>query len=94
MDVNLLPLGKRVLVKAVEKEEKTKGGLIIPDTAADDKKPSQGKVLKVGLAKKDYEFPVKVGDIIFFKKYSPEEVEIDGEKYLLVDVTDILGVIK
>lgn len=94
MDVKLQPLGKRVLVKAVEKEEKTKGGLYIPDTASDDKKPQQGSVVKLGIYKKEYEFPVKVGDSIYFKKYAPEEVEIDGDKYLLVDVSDILGVLK
>jgi len=94
MDVKLQPLGKRVLVKPIEKEEKTKGGLYIPDTAGDDQKPQQGTIVKLGLYKKDYEFPVKVGDMVFIKKYSTEDVEIDGEKYILVDVTDILGVLK
>lgn len=93
MEVKLQPLGKRVLVKPVEKETKTAGGLIIPDTA-EDKKSSQGTVVKLGLTKADYKFKVKEGDMVFFKKYSPEEIEIDGEKYMLVDEKDVLAVIK
>lgn len=93
MEVKLQPLGKRVLVKPVEKETKTAGGLIIPDTV-EDKKSSQGTVVKLGQTVEKHEFKVKVGDMVFFKKYTPEELEIDGEKYMLVDEKDILAVVK
>jgi chaperonin GroES len=93
MEVKLQPLGKRLLIKPLEKEEKTKGGLIIPDTA-EDKKSSQGTVVKLGLTKKDHVFNVKVGDMVFFKQYSAEEIKIDEEKYLLVEEGDVLAVIK
>lgn len=92
MDVKLQPIGKRVLVKPQEKEEKTKGGLYIPDTAADDKKPSQGTVIKLGVTKKEHKFSVKEGDVVYFKKYSPEEIEVDGEKFLIIDEEEILAV--
>jgi chaperonin GroES len=93
----LQPLGNRVLVKADEAEETTKGGLIIPATANDDKKPASGTVVMLGTGRtksgKEVKFDVKEGDRVFFKKYSPEEVEVDGETYLLVDAEDILAVI-
>jgi len=91
MEVKLQPLGKRVLIEPMEPEEKTAGGLIIPATAA-EKKSSQGKVVKLGLTKKEHKFQIKVGDMVFFKKYAPEEVEIEGVKYMLVDEADILAV--
>lgn len=94
MDVKLQPLGKRVLVKPQEREEKTKGGLYIPDTASDDKKPSQGTVVKLGITKKEHKFSVSVGDTVYFKKYSPEEVEIDGEKMLIIDEEEILAIVE
>jgi chaperonin GroES len=96
--IKIQPLGKRILVKAEELEDKTPGGLLIPPTANDDKRPATGKVVKLGLGKdkkgKDFVFDIKVGDIIYFKKYSPEEVSIDGEDYLLLDVDDVLAIIK
>jgi chaperonin GroES len=92
--VNLIPLGKRVLVAPMdEDEEKTEGGLIIPDTAKEEK-TSQGKVVKLGTTRKEFKFLVEVGDKVFFKKYSPDEVEIDGEKYLLIEEEDILAIVK
>ncbi len=91
--IKIQPLGKRVLVKPDEKEEKTKGGLIIPDTA-DGEKASRGTVIKLGTPrKKDYNFFVKEGDKVLFKKYSPEEIEIDGEDYLLIEEEDVLAII-
>jgi len=89
----LQPLGKRVLVKPSEKEEKTEGGLIIPATA-EKEKPSQGVVVKLGTTKTDHKFLVKEGDVVFFKKYSPDEVEMDGDTYYLIDENDILAIIK
>lgn len=93
MEVKLQPLGKRILVEPVKKEEKTAGGLYIPDTAG-DKKPTQGTVIKLGTTKKEHTFLVKVGDVVFFKTYSPEEVEIEGITYLLLNEDDILAVVK
>lgn len=91
------PLGKRVLVQPDEVEKVTAGGLVLPPSANDEKRPATGKVITLGTGKedgKDIEFDVKVGDRIYFKKYSPEEIEIDGNKYLLLDTDDILAVLK
>ena len=94
---SIQPLGKRVLVQPDEIEQVTKGGLVLPPSASDDKRPATGTILTLGIGKdKDGEvkFDVKVGDKIYFKKYSPEEIEIEGKKYLLLDTEDILAVIK
>lgn len=90
------PLHDRVLVKRVESEEKTKGGLIIPDTAKE--KPAEGEVLAVGEgARKDsgelIPMSVKKGDRILFGKWSGTEVTLDGEEVLIMKESDILGVI-
>lgn len=92
-DLKLQPLGKRVLVRPLEVEEKTESGLIIPDTA-DKEKPSQGTVVKLGNTRKDFKFLVKEGDVVFFKKYSPDEIEMKGEKYYLIEEEDILAIVK
>ena len=95
---NIQPLGKRVLVQPDEIEQVTKGGLVLPPSMSDDKRPATGTILTLGSGKdkdgKELVFDVKVGDKIYFKKYSPEEIEIEGKKYLLLDVEDILAVIK
>ncbi|HCC68098.1 TPA: co-chaperone GroES [Patescibacteria group bacterium] len=92
------PLGNRVLVKPHDEEDTIAGGLLVPPSASDDKRPAIGEVLKLGIGKdkdgKPVVFQVKTGDTIYFKKYSPEEVEIDGEKFLILDADDILAVIK
>lgn len=97
-DVKIQPLGKRVLVQPSEVEEKTAGGLVIPPTSSDEKRPETGEIVKLGTGKdkngKELEFNVKVGDKVYFKKYSPEEIEVNGDKFLLIDVEDILAVIK
>ena len=90
------PLHDRVLVRRIESEEKTKGGLIIPDTAKE--KPSQGKVVACGEgARKDngelIAMAVKAGDTILFGKWSGTEVTIDGEELLIMKESDILGII-
>jgi chaperonin GroES len=90
------PLHDRVLVRRVESEEKTKGGLIIPDTAKE--KPSEGEVMAVGEgARKDsgelIPMSVKAGDRILFGKWSGTEVRIDGEDLLIMKESDILGII-
>ena len=94
---DIQPLGRRVLVKPEVIEETTKGGLIVPDGASEDNKSATGVVVKLGTGKdsdgKEHSFDVKVGSEIVFKKYSPEEIEIDEEQYLLVDVDDILAIV-
>ncbi|MGC1303833.1 MAG: co-chaperone GroES [Caulobacteraceae bacterium] len=90
------PLGDRVLVKRVEEEAKTKGGIIIPDTAKE--KPQEGQVLSVGPGARDdsgkrIEPDVKAGDRILFGKWSGTEVKIDGEDLIIMKESDVLGVV-
>lgn len=92
-DVKLQPLGKRVVVMPDEIEETTSGGLIIPPTAQEDKKPEVGVVVKLGTGGKNFTFSVKVGDKVFFKKYSPDELDVDGTTYYIIDEEDILAVV-
>ena len=91
------PLGDRVLVKRVEEEEKTKGGIIIPDTAKE--KPQEGEVIAVGPGARDENgalvpLDVKAGDLILFGKWSGTEVKIDGEDLLIMKEDDIMGVVE
>jgi chaperonin GroES len=95
--MKLRPLQDRILVQRVKEEEKTKGGIIIPDTAKE--KPVEGKVIGVGNGKLDEEgkriaLEVKKGDRILFGKYSGSEVKIEGEEYLIMREDDVLGVIE
>jgi chaperonin GroES len=90
------PLHDRVLVRRVESEEKTRGGIIIPDTAKE--KPIEGEVLAVGNGTRDeqgkvHPLDVKVGDRILFGKWSGTEVKIDGEDLLVMKESDVMGVI-
>ena len=90
------PLGDRVLVKRVEEEEKTKGGIIIPDTAKE--KPQEGEVIAVGPGARDetgkvQPLDVKAGDRILFGKWSGTEVKLDGQDLLIMKESDILGVV-
>ena len=90
------PLGDRVLIRRVEEEEKTKGGIIIPDTAKE--KPQEGEVVAVGPGGRDEKgerIPpdVKRGDRILFGKWSGSEVRLDGEDLLIMKESDILGVV-
>ncbi|MFH1547667.1 MAG: co-chaperone GroES [bacterium] len=96
--ISVVPLGGRVLVKPLEKEETTESGLIIPDTA-EKEKPQQGEIIALGTGKiaddgKKIDFNVKVGDKIMFKQYAPDELEIEGDTYLVLEESDILAVIK
>ena len=91
------PLGDRVLVKRVEEETKTKGGIIIPDTVKE--KPQEGEVIAVGSGARDdsgkiVPLDVKVGDKILFGKWSGSEVKIDGEDLLIMKESDVLGVLE
>ena len=96
--MKIRPLQDRVLVKRIEEaEEKTKGGIIIPDTAKE--KPQQGKVIAVGKGKvnddgKITPLDVKVGDRILFGKYSGSEIKLDGDEHLIMREDDILGVLE
>ena len=95
--MKIRPLQDRVIVKRVEEEEKTKGGIIIPDTAKE--KPMEGKVIAVGKGKlmedgKVHALDVKAGDSVLFGKYSGTEVKINGEEHLIMREDDILGVIE
>ena len=89
--MNIKPLADRVLIKPAPVEEKTVGGIIIPDTAKE--KPLQGEVLAVGGGTKDEEMVLKAGDRVLYGKYSGTEVELDGEKYLIMRQSDVLAII-
>ena len=89
--MNIKPLADRVLVKPAAAEEKTVAGIIIPDTAKE--KPLKGEVLAVGNGTKDEEMVLKVGDTVLYGKYSGNEVEIDGEKFLIMRQSDVLAVL-
>ena len=95
--MKIRPLQDRVIVKRVAEEEKSKGGIIIPDTAKE--KPQEGKVIAVGKGKvsedgTDRPLDVKAGDRILFGKYSGTEIKIDGEEHLILREDDILGVLE
>jgi chaperonin GroES len=95
--MKLKPLQDRILVKRVEEETTTKGGIIIPDTAKE--KPAEGKVVAVGNGKvgddgKRIPLEIKKGDRILFGKYSGTEVKIEGDEYLIMREDDVLGIIE
>jgi chaperonin GroES len=95
--MKIRPLQDRVIVKRVAEEEKSKGGIIIPDTAKE--KPQEGKVIAVGKGKvgedgKVRPLDVKAGDRILFGKYSGTEIKIDGDEHLILREDDILGVLE
>ncbi len=94
---NIRPLQDRVIVKRVKEEEKTKGGLYIPDSAKE--KPVEGEVIAIGNGKVQEDgtvraLDVKVGDRVLFGKYSGNEIKLDGEERLILREDDILGVIE
>ena len=89
--MTIKPLADRVLVKPAPAEEKTIGGIIIPDTAKE--KPLQGEVIATGNGTKDEEMVVKTGDTVLYGKYSGQEVEFEGVKYLIMRQADILAVL-
>ena len=97
MSTKLTPLHDRILVRRLEGEEKTRGGLIIPDSAKD--KPQEGVVVSAGKGKSNEEgkvrpLDVKAGDRILFGKYSGTEVKIDGEEFLIMREEEVLGIIE
>lgn len=95
--MKIKPLQDRILVKRIEEEEKTKGGIIIPDAAKE--KPQEGKVVAVGDGKvldngNKSPLTVKVGDKILFGKYSGTEIKVDGEEHLILREDDVLGIVE
>jgi len=96
-DMTFRPLHDRILVRRLEAEEKTAGGIIIPDTAKE--KPSEGEVIAVGAGRRDengklIELDVKAGDRILFGKWSGTEIRLDGEDFLIMKESDVMGVIE
>ena len=95
--MDIKPLGDRVVIKPLEAEAKTKGGIVLPDTAKE--KPQEGKVLAVGKGKvldngSVQALEVKVGDKVLYGKYSGTEIKIEGEEFLMMREEDILGIIE
>ena len=89
--MNIKPLSDRVLIAPAAAEEKTVGGIIIPDTAKE--KPLKGQVVAVGNGTKDEEMVLKVGDTVLYGKYAGTELEVEGEKYLIMRQSDVLAVL-
>ena len=94
--MKLKPLGNRVVIKALEAEQTTASGIVIPDSAKE--KPAQGEIVAIGSGKvkNGIKIPmeVKVGDRVLYSKYGPQEVKIDNEKYLILSEDDILAVLE
>jgi len=91
------PLGGNILVKPAKNEKTTSSGIVLPDTI-DKEKPQKGVIVALGTGKvtdkgEKIAFNIKVGDSVIFKKYSPDELEIDGEDYLIMTEDDILGIV-
>jgi len=91
MGINIKPLADRVVIEAAPAEEKTAGGIIIPDTAKE--KPQKGKVVAVGIGKPDEPMTVKVGDTVLYGKYSGTEMSIEGSDYLMMRESDIFAIV-
>ena len=94
----LKPLSNRVFIEPLEQEQTTKSGIVLPDSA-EKEKPIKGKVLVVGPGKLNdkgerMQMSVKAGDVVLFKKYGPDEIEIEGKKYLVGDEDDILAILE
>lgn len=89
--MNIKPLADRVLVKPAAAEEKTVGGIIIPDSAKE--KPLKGEIIAVGNGTKDEEMVVKSGDTVLYGKYAGTEIELEGEMYLIMRQSDLLAII-
>ena len=94
--MNIKPLGERIVIKVLESEEKTKSGIVLPDTAKE--KPQMGEVLAVGSGKtlengEKIPLEVKVGDKVLFAKYAGTEVKLDGEEYMVLKESDVLAII-
>jgi chaperonin GroES len=89
--INIKPLADRVLIEPAQAEEKTAGGIIIPDTAKE--KPQRGSVVAVGPGKKDEPMTVKVGDNVLYSKYAGTEITVEGANYLIMRESDIVAIV-
>nr|WP_281384562.1 co-chaperone GroES [Flavihumibacter stibioxidans] len=89
--MNITPLHDRVVVKPAPAEEKTAGGIIIPDTAKE--KPQRGTIVAAGTGKKDEPMTVKVGDTVLYGKYAGTELQVEGGDYLIMRESDILAIV-
>ncbi|MDD3644851.1 MAG: co-chaperone GroES [Bacteroidales bacterium] len=92
MKLNIKPLADRVIIAPAEAEQKTAGGIIIPDTAKE--KPQKGEVVAVGPGKKDEPMTLKVGNKVLYGKYAGTELNVDGENYLIMRESDVLAILK
>ena len=92
MKLNIKPLADRVIIAPAEAEQKTAGGIIIPDTAKE--KPQKGEVVAVGPGKKDEPMILKVGQTVLYGKYAGTELNVDGENYLIMKESDVLAIVK
>jgi chaperonin GroES len=90
-NVNIQPLHDRVIVKPAQAEEKTAGGIIIPDTAKE--KPQKGTVVAAGPGKKDEPMSVKTGDTVLYGKYAGTEISVEGDDFLIMRESDILAIV-
>jgi chaperonin GroES len=96
--MNIKPLSNHVFIEPIEEEKTTKSGIVIPETA-EKEKPIKGRIIAVGPGKTNEKgevvpMAVKVGDLVLFKKYGPDEIEIDGKTYLVGEEDDILAIIE
>ena len=92
MSINVKPLADRVIIEPAPAEEKTAGGIIIPDTAKE--KPKKGKIIAAGNGKKDEPLTVKAGDTVLYGQYSGTEIKIDGSDYLIMRESDIFAIVE
>jgi len=95
--MNIKPLSNHVFLEPIEENKTTKSGIVLPDTA--EEKPVKGRVVAVGPGKANDQgkvtpLAVKVGDLVLFKKYGPDEIEIDGKKYLVAEESEILAILE
>ena len=96
--MNIKPIRDKVIVKPIAEDEITKGGIVLPDTV-DKERPEKGEVIAIGSGKtldngQKLPMSVKVGDIVMFKKYSPDEIKIDKEEYLVIAEDDIMAILE
>ena len=96
--MKLKPLSNHLFIEPMEVEKTTKGGIVLPETA-EKEKPIKGKVIAAGPGKFDEKgkripMSVEIGDVVLFKKYGPDEIEIDGKKYLVGEESDILAILE
>jgi len=98
MVMDIKPLSNHIFIEPIEETKTTKTGIVLPETA-DKEKPIKGKIFAIGPGKKNdkdeiIKMSVEIGDIVLFKKYGPDEIEIDGKKYLVGDEDDILAILE